>query len=141
MGVAVPVAVGVGLVIAVQTAILGRVSTQIPPLAVSLGLQVSGVLVAAVWATTQHRWMSVGQVAGAWWWLPVGAAGWLVVAALGFAAARLGVAPTLGVAVAAQLIAGLVLDAVADGTTPRLAHMVGVVALCVGTVLVATPSS
>lgn len=141
MGAAVPVAVGVGLAIAVQTAILGRASTQVPPLAVSLGLQISGVLVAAVWATTQHRWALVGQVTGSWWWLPLGAAGWLVVAALGFAAARLGVAPTLAISVAVQLIVGLTIDAVADAAAPRPAHVVGVVALCAGTMLIATPSS
>jgi uncharacterized membrane protein YdcZ (DUF606 family) len=141
MGAAVPVAMGVGLAIATQTAILGRASTHMPPLAVSLGLQISGLLVAAVWATTQHRWTLVGHVAGSWWWIPLGGVGWLVVAALGFAAARLGVAPALAISVAVQLIVGLAVDAVATSCPPRFSHLAGVVALCAGTVLIATPSS
>jgi hypothetical protein len=72
------VAVSVGLVIAVQSAVLSRASTQLPALAVSLGLQLSGVLVATIWATTMDGWTPVVRVAGSWWWIPLGAAGWLV---------------------------------------------------------------
>lgn len=132
----VPVAVSVGLVIAVQAAVLSRASTQFPVLAVSLGLQISGVLVAAVWATSMDGWSSVVRVAGSWWWIPLGAAGWLVVAALGFASARLGVAPALAIVVVTQLGAGLVLDAVTDATMPTARQLAGVVVLGVGLLLV-----
>jgi uncharacterized membrane protein YdcZ (DUF606 family) len=130
------VAVSVGLVIAVQAAVLSRASTQLSALAVSLGLQLSGVLVAAIWATTTHGWTSVVRVAGSWWWIPLGAAGWLVVAALGFAAARLGVAPALAIVVVTQLGAGLVLDAVTDATMPTGRQLAGIVVLGVGLLLV-----
>jgi transporter family-2 protein len=130
------VAVSVGLAIAVQAAVLSRASTQLPALAVSLGLQLAGVLVAAIWATTTDGWTSVVRVTGSWWWIPLGTAGWLVVAALGFAAARLGVAPTLAIVVVTQLGAGLVLDAVTDATMPTGRQLAGVVVLGVGLLLV-----
>jgi uncharacterized membrane protein YdcZ (DUF606 family) len=130
------VAVSVGLVIAVQAAILSRASTQLPALAVSLGLQISGVLVAAIWATTMDGWTSVMRVAGSWWWIPLGAAGWLVVAALGFAAAHLGVAPALAIVVVTQLGAGVVLDAVTDAAMPTGRQLAGILVLGVGLLLV-----
>ena len=130
------VAVSVGLVIAVQAAVLSRASTQLPTLSVSLGLQISGVLVAAIWATTMDGWSSVVRVAASWWWIPLGAAGWLVVAALGFAAARLGVAPALAIVVVTQLGAGLVIDAVTEATMPTGRQLVGIIVLGVGLLLV-----
>jgi uncharacterized membrane protein YdcZ (DUF606 family) len=77
-----------------------------------------------------------------WCWWPdrgggsLGAAGWLVVAALGFAAARLGVAPALAIIVVTQLGAGLVLDAVTDATMPTGRQLAGVIVLGVGLMLV-----
>jgi uncharacterized membrane protein YdcZ (DUF606 family) len=49
-------------------------------------------------------------VSGRWWWLLLGVGGWLVVAALGFAADRIGVTTTLSLSIATQLAVGLVID-------------------------------
>ena len=105
----------VGIGIAVQVAIVGRASNTAHPLAVSLALQIAGVAGAGAWATINGSWSEVAMVALQWWWIPLGIGGWLVVAALGFAASRIGVAAVLALSVGAQLIAGLVIDA-ATGT-------------------------
>lgn len=105
----------VGIGIAVQVAIVGRASNTAHPLAVSLALQIAGVAGAGAWATINGSWSEVAMVARQWWWIPLGIGGWIVVAALGFAASRIGVAAVLALSVGAQLIAGLVIDA-ATGT-------------------------
>lgn len=110
MATALVVAVGIGVAVALQVATLSAAGHHRHPLAISLALQVSGVLAGAAWVLSQRQWPAVLATARAWWWLPLGVAGWLVVGALGFAAQRLGVTVTLGVAVGAQLLIGLVLD-------------------------------
>jgi uncharacterized membrane protein YdcZ (DUF606 family) len=105
----------VGIGIAVQVAIVGRASNTAHPLAVSLALQVAGVAVAGVWATFNGTWSDVAAIARMWWWIPLGVGGWIVVAALGFAASPVGVAPVHAKTVSAQLAAGLAID-IAVGT-------------------------
>jgi uncharacterized membrane protein YdcZ (DUF606 family) len=104
------VAVMVGAGIAVQVAILGRAAGQLSPLAVSLALMIPGLVAATVWATATRSWADVAVVPGKWWWLLLGVGGWLVVAALGFAADRIGVTTTLSLSIATQLAVGLVID-------------------------------
>jgi hypothetical protein len=87
----------VGVGIAVQVAIVGRASNTAHPLAVSLALQIAGVAVAGAWATINGTWSDVAIVARLWWWVPLGVGGWIVVAALGFAASRVGVAGVLSI--------------------------------------------
>ena len=94
MGSAFVVAVAVGIGVAGQVAILGRRSGELHPLAISVSLQFAGLLVGTVWAVSQRAWSDVTTVFVQWWWIPVGALGWLLVAALGFASHRIGVAPT-----------------------------------------------
>ena len=131
------VAVAVGAGVAVQVAILGRQSSSLHPLAISLGLQVAGVLIGGMWAIAQRAWPEVGVVAGQWWWIPLGALGWLLVAALGFASARIGVAPTLASAVAGQLLLGLWFDARAGNVEIGVQTAAGAGFLLIGVVLVA----
>jgi transporter family-2 protein len=130
----------VGVVIAVQAAVLGRASAAVPALAVSFGLQLAGVAAGAIWSTVQGRWSSVLDVVTSWWWIPLGVAGWLLVAALGHVASRLGVAPALALVVASQLVAGMIVDAVTGGSWPAARAVAGVVLLCAGAVLVVQPS-
>jgi transporter family-2 protein len=101
----------VGIGIAVQVAIVGRASSSAHPLSVSLALQIAGVAVAGVWATLTGAWSDVAHVARHWWWIPLGVGGWIVVAALGFAASRVGVATVLAISIGAQLVAGFAIDA------------------------------
>jgi len=140
MGSAVGVAVIVGVGVAVQVAVVGRASRLTHPLAISLALQISGVSVGLVWAFARRSWPEVWSVSVQWWWLPLGALGWVIVAALGFAAARLGASATLAIVVATQLSAALALD-LASGRmslTPR--HPMGVALLVAGVILVTTRS-
>ena len=55
MGVAVSVAIGVGLAIVVQVAIVGQASRAIHPLTVSLALQASGLLIGVGFEIEQHH--------------------------------------------------------------------------------------
>lgn len=127
----------VGLGIAVQVAIVGRASNTADPLAIALTLQVDGVAVGAVWTTTNGEWPDVVAVDRSWWWVPLGIGGWVVVAALGFAASRVGVAAVLALSVGAQLTAGLVIDAAVGTSVAGSRSFVGV-ALVLSGVLVMT---
>lgn len=106
MAVAVLVALVVGATIALQAAIIGRLSGTVHPLTISLSLLVSGILAGGLWVIRQTAWTDVATVARQWWWLPLGAAGWLIVGALGWTSARLGVAQALAIVIGAQLSMG-----------------------------------
>ena len=130
------VAVLVGLGIAFQVSIVGRVADDTSPLAVSMALQLSGVAVAAVWATGQGSWAEVLAIGRYWWWIPLGVCGWVLVGALGFSSSRIGVASTLALSVTAQLVAGLILDSVRDSNQPNVASVLGVALTLAGVALV-----
>jgi len=138
MGNAVVVAVVVGAAIAFQVFLVGRVSKDVHPLAISTTLQLSGVLVGMLWTTVRGAGAAVFRLTIAWWWLPLGALGWGIVAALGFAAARLGAGTTLAIVVGTQLIAGLVLDRAAGQSVIGIRQPVGIVLLIGGAVLVSS---
>lgn len=141
MGIAIFVAVGVGIGIAAQVSIVGQASRTIHPLAVSLALQASGLLVAVGWAAWTQAWPSAIEVVRHWWWIPLGLLGWGLVAALGFASARLGASSTLAVVIAAQLITALLLDRLGGRGDLGLPHLAGLALLIGGVVLITTPSS
>lgn len=125
-----------------QVAVLGRSARDTDPLTASLALQIAGVAVAAVWATSRGAWATVLNVGQLWWCIPLGAAGWIVVAALGFAANRIGVAQTLGLSITAQLVTGLVLDGVSGPGQIRPLVILGAVLVIGGAILMmsaATP--
>jgi len=128
----------VGLGVAIQVAIVGRASNTVHPLAVALALQIAGVAVAAVWATTSGEWPAVATVAHLWWWVPLGVGGWVVVAALGFAASRVGVAAVLAVSVGAQLATGLAIDTVAGTNALGSRSFVGVAFVLSGVLVMTT---
>jgi len=133
---AVVVALVVGSAIAVQVAIVGRASRALHPLVISLALQASGLVVGLGWLLWSRTWPQLPQVVGQWWWLPLGIVGWIVVAALGFSAARLGTSATLAIVIGAQLTVGLILDH-ADGRFEIGApQALGVTLLVVGGVMV-----
>ena len=136
MGSALLVAVAVGVAIAAQVALLGSAADRMPPLAVSLALQVAGVLAGALWVTATGGWHSVLAATRFWWWVPLGVLGWLLVAALGFASARIGVTATLGVSVAVQLLVGLAIDGVQGRVVLGPRPLIGVLLLAGGVVLV-----
>lgn len=136
MGSAAVVAVIVGGAIAFQVFLVGRVSGDVHPLAISTTLQLSGVLVGMLWAAVRGAGAAVFRLTIAWWWLPLGALGWGIVAALGFSASRLGAATTLAIVVGAQLVAGLVLDQAAGRIAIGIRQPIGVAAVIAGMLLI-----
>jgi uncharacterized membrane protein YdcZ (DUF606 family) len=139
MGVAFVVAIGVGLAIAVQVAIVGQTSRLIHPLVISVALQASGLLVGIAWAIWSRSWPQITDVVHLWGWIPLGAVGWGIVAALGFSAARLGASTTLAIVIAAQLIAALLLDQATGRVEMGVHQPAGALLLIVGVVLIAAP--
>ena len=135
MGVALLVAAGAGIAIAVQVAVLGDLTRRLHPLTVSTVLQAAGVAVGLAWIAATSAWADVAAVVRGSWWLPLGVAGWLLVAALGFASARIGVVATLGVSVAVQVLLGLALDAAAGRVVAGPRPLLGALLLVAGVVL------
>jgi uncharacterized membrane protein YdcZ (DUF606 family) len=136
MPIAVFVALLVGSAIAVQVAIVGRASQALHPLAISLALQLAGLLVGLGWLLWSRTWSQLPQIIGQWWWLPLGIAGWVLVAALGFSAARLGTGATLAIVVGAQLVVGLLLDQAVGRLELGTPQLLGATLLVAGAVLV-----
>lgn len=124
-----------GITIAVQTWLVGGISESSAPLATSMGLMLAGVLVGAVWLVRASEWAAVGVVVRQWWWLPLGAAGWAIVAVLGWSAHRLGVATALTTVVAAQLCTGVVIDALTGGDRVSISSLAGVFLVIGGALL------
>ncbi len=140
MSIGLVVAGMVGLGIAVQVAVLGRSSATVNPLSVSLALQVAGVIGGAVWATVRTEWHAVIGAVAHWWWIPLGVGGWVVVAALGHASSRIGVAATLAVSVGAQIVVGLTIDTALGARTLNVVSIVGACLIVAGVTAVATAS-
>jgi uncharacterized membrane protein YdcZ (DUF606 family) len=136
MGSALLVAAAVGVAIAIQVAMLGGAARWLHPLGLSLALQIAGTVAGAAWATVTGAWHDVVATMRLWWWLPLGVAGWLVVAALGYAPGRIGVTVTLAVSVGVQLLAGLGVDVARGHIVFGPRPLIGVLALTAGVALV-----
>ena len=137
MGSAYAVAAAVGVGVAIQVMILGRSTGRFHPLVISVALQLSGLLAGTAWVVSQRAWSDAPTVLAQWWWLPLGVMGWLMVAALGFASGRIGVATTLALAVASQLVVGLGVDVRSGAASLGVRSIGGVVLLVTGLVLIA----
>ena len=130
------VALVTGVAIGVQVTIIGRTSARVHPLAISLALQLSGVLVGFAWVAWSRSWPGVAEVARLWWWIPLGLVGWVVVGALGFSSARLGTGATLALAITAQVTTGLLLDRSSGALELGPSQLTGAVLLVAGAALV-----
>ena len=137
---AVIIAVLTGVAIATQASVLGSAGRRINPLSVSLALQLSGVLVGLLWLAWSRSWSDVVEVARAWWWIPLGLLGLVVVAAIGYSGARLGALATLALLVAAQLVTGLVLDVRSGSVVLDWRQPLGILLVLGGTVLISARS-
>jgi transporter family-2 protein len=136
MGSAIAVAIVVGVSIAIQVVVIGRVSRGMHPLAVSTALQGSGLLAGLIWVTARQTWSNTVSLVGNWWWLPLGALGWGIVGALGYSSARIGAGTTLAIVVAGQMVTGLILDHLSGETIIGVWQPVGAVLLVVGVTLI-----
>lgn len=136
MGSAILVAAAVGAAIAAQVGIIGRAAGRFDVLAISMILQVGGLAGAVVWMSARSGWGQLVSLGRTWWWLPLGIVGWVIVAGLGFASARIGVAAVLAVSVASQLVTGLAMDTT-SGIPVGGRGLAGAVLLVTGAVLIA----
>lgn len=138
MTVPVLVALAIGAAIALQAATVSGLTEAVHPLTISLALLASGMLVAGAWAWATDGWSDILTVIRHWWWLPLGALGWGIVAALGWTVARLGVALGLSLIVGAQLTTGLVIDLSRGQAVLGWRPASGVVLLMAGATLLGT---
>ena len=137
MGSALIIAAGLGAAVAIQIGILGRMAGRFNILTVSMVLQMSGLAAGATWTAIRSGWAEAGQITRLWWWIPLGIFGWVLVAGLGHASARIGVSTTLAVSVASQLAVGLAIDA-NSGSRVGVGGVLGLLLLVGGTVLITT---
>jgi uncharacterized membrane protein YdcZ (DUF606 family) len=130
------VAAAVGAAIAFQVFLVSRASERFDVLVVSMVLQAAGLIAGIAWTVSRRGWPEVVEIARIWWWVPAGVAGWIIVGALGFSSARIGVALTLAISIGTQLTIGLLIDA-ATGRSVTAVSAAGVVLVSAGVVLVA----
>ena len=135
MGSAVVVSVMIGGAIAVQVATIGRAAGRFNVLAISMVLQLSGLAAGLGWTALRSGWSEMAEIMRLWWWVPLGILGWVLVGGLGFASSRVGVATTLSISLASQLVVGLIIDT-GSGTHVGIRPILGVLLLVGGTVMV-----
>jgi len=137
---AVIVAVVGGIAISLQSQFSGTIGGRIGVLESTFivhlgGLLLAGLLILALRGGNLAAWRAVP-----WYALCAGFLGVIIVGSVSYAVPRLGLAPTLTLAIVAQLLLGAILDHFGWlGATPRpldLPRLVGLAVLCAGTWLV-----
>lgn len=112
MGIGIGIALLAGVFIGVQAALLGRMGSQLGMFAIPVPILVAALASSLIYVLARQQWSEVfTATASGWWWVAFGVTVWLTMTALGAASSRIGVAATLGIAVAAQLTFGLIWDA------------------------------
>lgn len=118
MQLALAAAVIAGILVAVQTAILGAFGTRLDPFVAATWVHVGGLTFGIVGVLVTGRGFALPAVRAAPWGLLAGVAGVLLVTGIALAAGRIGIASTLAVVTGAQLLGGYVLEA--TGVTGRV---------------------
>ena len=112
MNLALPAAVLAGVLIAVQTVIIGAAGERLHPLVASTWVHVGGLSLGIMLVAVLPRLgFEVAIVREIPWVLLAGVAGLLLVTGIGVAVAGLGLASTLAVVTGVQLLAGFALEA------------------------------
>jgi transporter family-2 protein len=109
-GLGILVAVIAGLLIGVQAPLTNLLRQKLGLWGMAVGVHVAGLTVALLAMLTVER--QTGRPWGSWWWLIV-VAGWGglgILVTLSVAVGRLGAATALGISIAVQLVATLVID-------------------------------
>jgi len=134
------VALAGGVAISLQSQFSGTIGHRVGVLESTFivhlgGLLLAGLLILAFRGGNLTAWRSVP-----WYALSAGFLGVIIVGSVSYAVPRLGLAPTLTLAIVAQLLVGAVLDHFGWlGATSRpldLPRLVGLAVLCAGTWLV-----
>ncbi|MFO7779980.1 MAG: DMT family transporter [Nitriliruptoraceae bacterium] len=140
MNLALPAAVFAGVLIAVQSAIIGAFGERTHPLVASTWVHVGGLaLGVTILALSPRLGFEFAVVRQAPWVLLAGVAGLLLVTGIAVAVAGLGLASTLAVVTGVQLLVGFGLEAsgLLGSTIPLSpARLLGALMLVVGAYLV-----
>lgn len=110
MRLAVPAAITAGVLIAVQTVIVGAFGARLHPFVASTWVHVGGLAFGVVGILVARASFEVEAVRRAPWGLLAGVAGVLLVAAIAVAVGGMGLASTLAMVTATQLMAGFVIE-------------------------------
>lgn len=111
MHVAVPAAVFAGVLIAIQAAILGAFGERLNPFVASTWVHVGGLLFGATGVLVARLGFHVDVVRQTPWGLLAGVAGLLLVSGIAVAVGGIGLASTLAIVTAVQLLVGFGLEA------------------------------
>ncbi|MFP4312224.1 MAG: DMT family transporter [Nitriliruptoraceae bacterium] len=140
MRLALPAAIFAGTLIAIQSAILGAFGERLHPLVAATWVHVGGLALGVVLVALSPRLgFELAVVREAPWGLLAGVAGLLLVTGVAVAVAGLGLASTLAIVTAVQLLVGFGLEA--SGVLARTValdpvRLVGALLLVVGAYLV-----
>lgn len=139
MRVALAAAITAGVLIAVQTAILGAFGERLHPFVASTWVHAAGLAFGVVGILVARGRFEFAVVRQAPWGLLAGVAGLLLVTAIAVAVGGLGLASTLAVVTATQLLAGFALEstgAIGDVVGLDPGRLVGAVLIVAGVYLV-----
>ncbi len=110
MSAPVAAAVAAGVLIAVQAAILGAFGERVNPFTASLWVHVGGVVFGVVVVAVARLGFHLEVVRQAPWGLLAGVAGFLLVGGIAVAVGGIGLASTLAIVTAVQLLVGFTLE-------------------------------
>ncbi len=112
MNLALPAAIMAGLLIAIQSALIGAFGERITPFVASTWVHLGGLVVGVVVVAASPRLgFEFAAVRQAPWGLLAGVAGLLLVTGIAVAVSGLGLASTLAVVTGVQLLAGFLIEA------------------------------
>jgi uncharacterized membrane protein YdcZ (DUF606 family) len=138
---ALPAAVFAGLLIAIQTAIIGAFGARVSPFVVAFWVHLGGLAFGFAGILVARLGFRVDAVRDAPWVLFAGIAGMLLLTGVAVAIGGIGLASTLAVVTGVQLIAGFLLEASGFlGRTVALdpARMAGAALIVAGVYLIAS---
>lgn len=111
MNVALPAAVLAGVLIAIQSAIIGAFGDRVSPFVVAFWVHVGGLVFGFVGVLVTRLDFRVAEVRQAPWVLLAGVAGMLLVTGIAVAVGGLGLASTLAIVTGTQLVVGFAIEA------------------------------
>lgn len=111
-------AVVAGVLVAVQSVVLGAFGSRLDPLVAATWVHVGGLAFGLAVVGLTRRGLELAAVRAAPWGLSAGIAGVLLITGIAIAVAGIGLASTLAVVTGVQLLAGFALEA--SGVTGRV---------------------
>ena len=110
MNIALPAAILAGVLIAVQSAIIGAFGDRVSPFVVAFWVHVGGLVFGSVGVLASRLDFRVAEVRQAPWVLLAGVAGMLLVTGIAIAVGGLGLASTLAIVTGVQLVVGFAIE-------------------------------